>query len=83
MGRNETLAGEMGQCAGQMGHFYLLLVQVTKTYLLFFHPSDVQGLHKYESSFLIIDKIKKLQTFKFHPPKNGQICVPFLPTHGA
>ena len=26
MGRNGTLAGEMGQCARQMGHFDLLLV---------------------------------------------------------
>ena len=35
MGRNGTLAGEMGQYAGEKGHYDYLLVRVIKTYLLF------------------------------------------------
>ena len=35
MRRNGILAGEMGQCAREMGHFDLLLERVTRAYLLF------------------------------------------------
>ena len=35
MGRNGTLAGEMGQYAGEKGHYDYLLVRVIKAYLLF------------------------------------------------